>query len=242
MLRLACTRISSHRPCLRSWADITLLGPEGGAGPAGRKAGSTNRKAGPSKRRGGASRPEDGVHRPEGGASSVSVKCRRHLFVPARLPSRPVRCYGGGAVALALRCAGTLWGPSRPLARPIPAAMEDELYLENIDEFVTDQNRIVSAGGAGRPNRGCRGGESHSGASPPFLSSLQQHCTRKRCLCPSGGGFGPQTSRAVRAAGPGLGWQPLKGPPLLSLRAAPTQLVSESTNPASSCVPLAVGS
>lgn len=29
--------------------------------------------------------------------------------------------------------------------------MEDELYLENIDEFVTDQNRIVSpAGGVER--------------------------------------------------------------------------------------------
>ncbi|XP_039211819.1 DNA polymerase delta subunit 3 [Crotalus tigris] len=35
---------------------------------------------------------------------------------------------------------GALWG-SRGPARP---AMEDELYLENIDEFVTDQNRVVT--------------------------------------------------------------------------------------------------
>ncbi|XP_013909684.1 PREDICTED: DNA polymerase delta subunit 3-like [Thamnophis sirtalis] len=35
---------------------------------------------------------------------------------------------------------GALWG-SRGPGRP---AMEDELYLENIDEFVTDQNRVVT--------------------------------------------------------------------------------------------------
>ncbi|XP_063162074.1 DNA polymerase delta subunit 3 [Candoia aspera] len=35
---------------------------------------------------------------------------------------------------------GVLWG-SRGPGRP---AMEDELYLENIDEFVTDQNRVVT--------------------------------------------------------------------------------------------------
>ncbi|KAM6447733.1 DNA polymerase delta subunit 3 [Liasis olivaceus] len=35
---------------------------------------------------------------------------------------------------------GVLWG-SRGPGRPV---MEDELYLENIDEFVTDQNRVVT--------------------------------------------------------------------------------------------------
>ncbi|XP_026547404.1 DNA polymerase delta subunit 3-like [Notechis scutatus] len=35
---------------------------------------------------------------------------------------------------------GSLWG-SRGPGRPV---MEDELYLENIDEFVTDQNRVVT--------------------------------------------------------------------------------------------------
>ncbi|XP_058042045.1 DNA polymerase delta subunit 3 isoform X2 [Ahaetulla prasina] len=35
---------------------------------------------------------------------------------------------------------GALWG-SRGPGRPV---MEDELYLENIDEFVTDQNRVVT--------------------------------------------------------------------------------------------------
>lgn len=139
---------------------------------------------------------------------------------------------------------GNSVGPFPPLARPHPAAMEDELYLENIDEFVTDQNRIVSVGGAGRPSRGCRGGEGHIGVSPPLHTSLQYHFTGERCPCvPQGVGLGPERCglAAVGAAGPGLGWQLLKGPPFFSLQAAPTQLVSESIGPESSCVPLAVG-
>lgn len=50
--------------------------------------------------------------------------------------------------------------------------MEDELYLENIDEFVTDQNRIVSP--AGRAARGAGGRRRcatppQEGETPPHL-------------------------------------------------------------------------
>lgn len=66
--------------------------------------------------------------------------------------------------------------------------MEDELYLENIDEFVTDQNRIVSPAAGAVREEGWGGGEvqetaaiarpPQEGATPPLSTSPQRgsHC------------------------------------------------------------------
>lgn len=64
-------------------------------------------------------------------------------------------CPRAAAVARA-RTGALLWRrrPS-PCGVAFAAVMEDELYLDNIDEFVTDQNRVVRPGrGAARRGEG----------------------------------------------------------------------------------------
>lgn len=83
--------------------------------------------------------------------------------------------------------------------------MAEQLYLENIDEFVTDQNKIVRSWDRGRRMRGVLGLPGRGGVSTG-------------CLClgdrPSGHGAprrsrggdspgGQSLSRASKSAGPG---------------------------------------
>ncbi|KAK9402666.1 DNA polymerase delta subunit 3 [Crotalus adamanteus] len=69
--------------------------------------------------------------------------CALAAAARARARARESREAGPGVAMAAVEGRGgegALWG-SRGPGRP---AMEDELYLENIDEFVTDQNRVVT--------------------------------------------------------------------------------------------------